>query len=100
MDINKKFLNYYEILNINNDATENEIYQAYNQKITQFNHLPFHTTKMINEIKLLKEALYVLGDDTKRSKYDSKCNKIKQYNEEGKYNDSTKVCNRLFSITF
>jgi DnaJ-class molecular chaperone len=92
--------NYYNVLNINNNATEDEVYEAYKLKISQFNHLPFHTTKMITEIKLLKEALYVLGDNIKRNKYDNKFNKLKQYEEEGKMNDNTKVCDRLFSITF
>ncbi len=91
---------YYEILEIDLNATEDEIYKAYREKISQFNHLPFHTTKMIQEIKLLKEALYVLGEEIKRSKYNIKYSKIKQYEEEGKYKDNTKICDRLFSITF
>ena len=94
------FSNYYEILGINKIASEDEIYMAYKLKIVQFNHLPFHTHKMINEIKLLKEALYVLGDKTKREKYDIKYDKINQYNEENRTVDNTKVCDRLFSITF
>ena len=92
------FLNYYEILDINNKVTEDEIYKAYNKKISQFNHLPFHTSKMIYEIKLLKEALYVLGDDIKRKKYDYKYQKNKQYEENSTSIDNTKVCERLFSI--
>ena len=91
--------NYYEILNINNNATEDEIYEAYKLKISQFNHLPFHTNKMITEIKLLKEALYILSDNIKRSKYNNKIQNIKLY-EEGKLIDNTKICDRLFSITF
>jgi DnaJ-class molecular chaperone len=90
--------NYYEILNIDKNAPEDEIYKSYNQKILQFNHLPFHTSKMINEIKLLKEALYVLGDDIKRQKYDYKYEKNKQYEENNTSIDNTKVCERLFSI--
>jgi DnaJ-class molecular chaperone len=92
--------NYYDILDVNNKATEDEIYNAYNIKITQFNHLPFHTSKMINEIKLLKEALYVLTNDIKRKKYDCKYEKKKQYDENDRSIDNTKVCDRLFSITF
>ena len=89
---------YYEILEINPTASEDEIYNAYNNKILQFRHLPFFTPKMIKEIKLLKEALYVLSDEIKRSKYNDKLNKNKQYEEEGKYLDNTKICDRLFSI--
>jgi DnaJ-class molecular chaperone len=94
----KTLKNYYEILDINNKVTEDEIYKAYNQKISQFNHLPFHTSKMIYEIKLLKEALYVLGDDNKRKKYDYKYQKNKQYEVIDSSIDNTKVCERLFSI--
>ena len=92
--------NYYNILNIDNNATEEQIYDAYREKISQFNHLPFHTPKMIEEIKLLKEALYVLGDDVKRHKYNKKMEKLEQYNSEGREIDNTKICNRLFSIKF
>lgn len=93
--------NYYKILNITNNAKEDEIYNAYNNKISQFNHLPFHTPKMISEIKLLKEALYVLSDHYKRLKYDIKCTRmINLYNEESRTIDNTKVCDRLFSIIF
>ena len=91
--------NYYDVLNINNNATEDEVYEAYKSKISQFNHLPFHTTKMITEIKLLKEALYVLSDTKRREKFNNKIQKMKQYEEEGTI-DNTKICDRLFSITF
>ena len=92
--------NYYEILSINNKATEEQIYDAYRDKISQFNHLPFHTSKMIAEIKLLKEALYVLGDENKRQKYNNKIEKLDQYNSPDKIIDNTKICDRLFSIKF
>jgi DnaJ-class molecular chaperone len=90
-------INYYELLEIDNKATEDEIYQAYNHKISQFNHLPFHTTQMIKEIKLLKEAIYVLGDETKREKYNNKLQRNKKYMEEGRHIDNTQICNRLFN---
>ena len=92
--------NYYEILNINNNALEEQIYDAYRDKIAQFNHLPFHISKMILEIKLLKEALYVLEDTIRRQKYDKKMEKLEQYNLEGRNIDNTKICNRLFSVTY
>lgn len=91
---------YYEILEISLDASEDEIYDAYNKKIVQFKHLPFFTNQMIQEIKLLKEAIYVLGDENKRQKYNYKFNNYKQYEEEGRHIDNTKICNRLFSIKF
>ncbi len=92
--------NYYEILNINKNASEEQIYESYRNKISQFNHLPFHTQKMISEIKLLKEALYVLGDAIKRQKYNNKIEKLEQYNTDSRTIDNTKICDRLFSVTY
>ncbi len=91
---------YYEILEISRNASEDDIYNAYNTKILQFRHLPFFTNKMIQEIKLLKEALYVLSDEIKRAKYNDKFNRRKQYEEESRHIDNTKICDRLFSIKF
>jgi len=94
---------YYKILDITINSSIDEIYNAYNSKIVQFNHLPFLTNKMIQEIKILKEALYVLSDKNKRYKYNIYFNKInnqKQYEEEGRHIDNTKVYDRLFSIKF
>ena len=91
---------FYEILNIDSNASEEQVYDAYRDKISQFNHLPFHTQKMISEIKLLKEALYVLGDEDRRKKYDNKIEKLKQYNIEGRNIDSTKIIDRLFSVIY
>lgn len=95
--------NYYQILGIKYTANENDIYNAYRNKISQFNHLPFHTSQMINEIKSLKEALYVLSDDFRREKYDNKINRLNKYLEKDGTNsgiDNTEVYNRLFSIKF
>ena len=92
--------NYYEILNIKQDADEKEIYETYRTKINQFNGLPFLTNKMISEIKNLKIAIYILGDINKRAKYNKKMTKLKEYTETTKYLDSTKICDRLFSIKF
>ena len=49
---------------------------------------------MILDIKDIKEAYYVLSDKTRKAKYDKK---IHTPNEEDTH---TKICNRLFSLTF
>ena len=95
------FKNYYTILNVNEDETEEKIYDAYKEKITQFNGLPFHTSQMISIIKELKEAIYVLGDKKKRNKYNTillKFKKTLKYNNNS--NENTKIYNRMFDITF
>ena len=96
--------NYYTILGIAENATEDEIYMAYKNKIIQFNGLPFHTNQMIQTIKLLKECIYVLGHTIKRQKYDDKLRlrqKIqKEYTNTSRHVDGTKICDRIFSLTF
>ncbi len=92
-------IDYYNILSIKINATEKEIYTAYREKISQFNNLPFLTNKMINEIKKLKEALYVLSNNEKKNKYDKKLNKYNEYLSDEAFNN-TKICDRLFSIKF
>lgn len=92
---------YYSILDINNNATEKQVYEGYKIKISRFNNLPFHTKKMIDDIKTLKEALYILSDTIKREKYDIKLEEHKKYlNDDENPFDNTKICNRLFSIKF
>jgi curved DNA-binding protein CbpA len=93
-------IDYYNILNLNNNATEKEIFTAYREKISQFNNLPFLTNKMIIEIKKIKEAFYVLNDNTKKEKYDRKLNKYNEYFVDNDTFDNTKICDRLFSIKF
>ena len=51
---------------------------------------------MILDIKDIKEAYYVLSDKTRKAKYDKIINT--SINEEDV--TRTKICNRLFSLTF
>ena len=92
--------NYYEILKIDNNVDEEKIINAYNFLISQFNNLPFLTEQMINEIKNLKEAKYILTSRERRIVYDRKLNSINKYNNIPEYIDNTKICNRLFSLPF
>ena len=69
----------------------------YKKKIQVFKDLPFFTKQMIQDIKDIKEAYYVLSDKTRKAKYDKL---IKSTLDENENEDGTKICNRLFSLTF
>ena len=90
--------NYYEILGLSFDAPEDQIFISYREKINQFNSLPFLTKNMISDIKLLKEAFYILSDVIKRDRYIKKYKKYKDYESTNRTIDNTKICDRLFSI--
>ena len=96
---------YYKILEIDmSDILQNDIEtkiihikikQAYKNKIKCFYNLPFLTKKMIQEIKDLKEAYYILSNHYRRNKYDKKRNSIKSDDIV-----NTKICDRIFSLSF
>jgi DnaJ-class molecular chaperone len=88
--------NYYLLLNINKEATNEEITEAYKLKISQFKNLPFLTSTMKEEIKELKKALYILSDDERRQQYNNIINNDYETNDDLKEN--TKICDRLFSL--
>ncbi len=92
--------NYYKILKVDNDADEEKIINAYNFHISRFNNLPFLTKQMINEIKILKEAKYILTNKKRRIIYDKKLDGINKYDNVPEHIDNTKICNRLFSLPF
>lgn len=100
--------NYYEILDISEKATIDEVKQAYNNHINRFNNLPFLTDKMKEEIKKYKKALYVLSDYHRRKLYDNKKNLNKSdkfdprnfHFRKPEYIDDGKINDRLFGNTF
>jgi DnaJ-class molecular chaperone len=71
--------NFYELLEVMKSSSTREILGAYENKITKFNNISNLSDNQINEIKMLKVALYVLITPNLRSKYnkylDSKNNK-------------------------
>jgi DnaJ-class molecular chaperone len=74
--------NYYEILNVDINTPLNEIQMSYNNKIKQFNNLPFLTDNMKVIIKELKEAKYILLDDERREKYNTLLYGINEENND------------------
>ena len=53
-------MNYYKLLEIRQTASSREIIMSYENKITKFNNVKKLSSDQINEIKMLKTALYVL----------------------------------------
>lgn len=66
-----KYKDYYEILGINRSASDSEIKSAY-RKLARKYHPDVNKTKEAEEkFKDINEAYEVLGDKTKRQRYDS-----------------------------
>jgi DnaJ-class molecular chaperone len=61
--------NFYELLEVMKSSSTREILGAYENKITKFNNISKLSDNQINEIKMLKVALYVLITPNLRPKY-------------------------------
>lgn len=72
--------NYYQLLNINNNASFENIKIAYENAISKYNNLTFLLPQQISEIKKLKTALYVLTNSELKNKYDNQMFNIKPHN--------------------
>jgi DnaJ-class molecular chaperone len=72
--------NYYQLLNINNNASFENINSAYENAISKYNNLTFLLPQQITEIKKLKTALYVLTNPELKNKYDNQMFNIKPHN--------------------
>lgn len=63
--------NYYKILAVDTDATQEEIKRAYHEAMSEFHPDKHNNSKGANEItKMLNEAYAVLSDEEKRAQYD------------------------------
>tara|TARA_B100001248_G_C27099970_1_gene326583 strand:+ start:59 stop:361 length:303 start_codon:yes stop_codon:yes gene_type:complete len=97
-------IDYYEILNVNVNTNHNDIKKSYKEHISRFNGLPFLTKKMIEEIKELKIAYYILGNEERRILYDNRLKPkttIYQNSEiNNDFQENTKINDRLFGNIF
>ena len=95
---------YYKILNVDVNATNNEIKNCYKEHISRFNGLPFLTQKMTEEIKELKIAYYILGNEERRNLYDSRFKPKRTIYQNSETNndfqENTKINDRLFGNIF
>ena len=71
---------YYQLLNINKNASFENINSAYENAISKYNNLTFLLPQQITEIKKLKTALYVLTNPELKNKYDNQMFNIKPHN--------------------
>jgi DnaJ-class molecular chaperone len=63
---------YYKILNINSNASFNQVIEAYNNMIVYYNSLLILNPEDKENVKEIKEAYFVLGDYHNRRNYDNK----------------------------
>jgi DnaJ-class molecular chaperone len=98
---------YYKILELNYNATEKEVDDAYKNKIKKYFNLPFLNDNQKIEIKELKKAKFILSNNDLRKKYDSiifqeieENNKLKEKDTLNKKErlDSEMMGNRVFSM--
>ena len=93
---------YYKILDLDNNATKEEINKAYNSKIQKYIGLPFLNHTQETEVKELKRSLAVLTNNELRQIYDT-CNSQKNLetqkmiDHEKKYSKKDKVNSQLVS---
>jgi hypothetical protein len=95
-------INYYDLLEIKYNCSKVDVINSYKMKISKFNGLPFLTSKMINEIKQYKIALYILSNDMRRNKYNQLINQSIDNDIEEDYIDNVnkKLNDRLFAGIF
>ena len=95
---------YYKILNINSNATREDIKKSYKNHINRFIGLPFLTNKMIIEIKEFKTAYYILYNNERRQLYDNRLKPKNTLFQKSEVNDdfleNTKINDRIFGNIF
>jgi len=96
-------IDYYKILDLNYDATEKDINDAYNNKIKKFFNLPLLNDMQKCEIKDLKKAKFVLTNEELKNIYDAII--IQNMKEDKRLDDTKKekvdsqiMGNRIFSM--
>ena len=71
-DASKKFVNYYELLEIDPKAEPEEIKQAYLKQVKRWHpdKNPGRTAEAEEKTKVLNQAYHILGDADRRKNYD------------------------------
>ena len=91
--------NYYHILGVTAQATEQEIKTAYRKLVKQYHPDAVKDNSQLTEKMYEIQAAYeVLGDETKRRQYDESLNQqVKSYKGRTKPNNKEETLNREMS---
>jgi len=99
---------YYKLLDLNKDATKEDVYNAYKTKIEKYRDLSFLNASQKNEIKELKKAKFVLSNEELKLNYDNiitkqakETNKMKDWERKTSKKDkvnSQLVSDRIFQM--
>jgi curved DNA-binding protein CbpA len=66
----EKMRDFYELLEISKNSSEQQIIKSYNNKLSKFNTYKKILSEHVQEIKLLKTALYILTNTELKNNYD------------------------------
>lgn len=88
--------NFYNLLNIVESSSNNDIIIAYKNKISKYNNINNFSEKQISEIKLLKTGFYILSNPNLRKKYNNMINYIDEPSAENHKDDMT--MDQLFNV--
>lgn len=75
------FINYYEVLEVAEDATQADITKAYRRAAMKWHPDRYKGPDATDKMALINEAYCILRDPEARSKYDQELFRYKQYQE-------------------
>jgi DnaJ-class molecular chaperone len=99
---------YYRLLDIHQDATIDQINEAYKNKITEFKFLPFLTENDKNKLRDIKKAHVIFNnkeykkiyDEHLNNKFKKEMNKTEELNTSRKKNNNQNILfDRIFSLS-
>ena len=90
--------NYYELFNINQNASVKDIINAYENKINYYNNCNNLSNEDINNIKIYKKGLYILTNSNLRNNYNNLLFNNNNIMAENENNDNLNNLDDLFNV--